>query len=130
MGVPKLLGFSDKINTISGNYNEDDFGLGYDMIFLSAIVHINSDEANVVLIRKCSDALNPGGQIVIQDFIMDDDRVTPYFGSLFALNMLVGTEEGDTYTEDEIKDWLNKSEIFEITRKDTHFGTGLIIGRK
>jgi len=114
---------------IKGNYNEDALGTGYDMIFLSAIVHINSAEQNLALVKKCYDALNKNGLIVIQDHLMEDDRSAPFAGALFALNMLVGTEHGDTYTETEIRDWYKKAGFSKTERVDT-FNNGMIIGRK
>ena len=84
-------GFSGSIDTVAGDYSVDDFGSGFDLVFLSAIVHINSYEENLALIRKCAAALNPQGRVVVQDFIMDEDRTGPAFGALFALNMMVGT---------------------------------------
>lgn len=121
---------SEKVKFIEGNYLFDDFGSGYDLILLSAIVHINSFEQNKQLIKKCADVLNNNGQIVIKDFVMGEDRTNPIGGALFALNMLVGTECGDTYTEIEIKDWLNSAGIKKIERKNTSFGSDLIIGKK
>ena len=120
----------DKISYITGNYLNDDFGHGYDLVFLSAIVHINSFEENKSLIKKCFNSLNPGGQIIIRDWVMDEDRVSPASGAYFALNMLVGTENGDTYTENEIKNWFNSAGINNIIRKETSFGSALMIGTK
>lgn len=122
--------YKDKINYITGDYLQDDFGAGYDMIFLSAIVHINSLEDNKQLIKKCYEALNPGGQIIIKDWIMNEERTQPAGGALFALNMLVGTESGDTYTENEMRDWLLSAGIKKIEKKETSFGSALIIGIK
>jgi monoamine oxidase len=51
-------------------------------------------------------------------------------GALFALNMLVGTEAGDTYTEAEVRSWMEETGLSNFIRKDTHFGTALIMGRK
>ncbi len=126
----KTEGLSDKINTVAGDYNVDEFGSGFDLVFLSAIIHINSPDKNQALILKASQGLNPGGQVVIQDFIMNEDRVRPDYGAIFALNMLVATEEGDTYTESEVRDWMRKAGLVNIIRKDTKFATTLIIGRK
>ncbi len=92
-------GFEGKINTIKGNYLYDDIGSHYDLIFLSAIIHSNSFEENKRLIKKCAGALNEKGQIVIQDYAMDEDRLTPEAGALFAINMLVNTKGGDTFTQ-------------------------------
>ncbi len=61
---------------------------------------------------------------------MDENRTSPAFGALFALNMLVGTEAGDTYTESEVRHWMEEAPLRGIVRQDTAFGTSLIIGRK
>jgi len=121
---------SPNFSFIGGNYLEDGFSADYDLIFLSAIVHINSFDENKKLIKKCFDALNPNGQIIIKDWIMSEDRVEPAGGAYFALNMLVGTESGDTYTESEMKDWFNDAGINSIERKDTGFGSSILIGHK
>jgi SAM-dependent methyltransferase len=116
--------------TTSGDYEADELGRGFDLVFLSAIIHSNSERGNRGLLRKCTDALKPEGQLVVQDFIVDEDRRGPPFAVLFALNMLVGTESGDTYTESEVRDWMREASLSNITRKDTEFGTTLLTGRK
>ncbi|PKL83693.1 MAG: acetylserotonin O-methyltransferase [Ignavibacteriae bacterium HGW-Ignavibacteriae-3] len=121
---------NDKISFLSGDYLADDFGTDYDLIFLSAIVHINGLEENNLLIKKCYDSLNNGGQIVIKDWVMNEDRTEPESGAFFALNMLVGTENGDTYTETEMRKWFANAGINKVERKDTSFGSSLMIGYK
>jgi len=122
--------YKNNISFIEGNYLTDEIGDDYDLIFLSAIVHSNSFDENKLLIKKCFDALNKNGQIIIKDWIMDEDRTKPTGGALFAINMLVGTKNGDTYTESEMRDWLNNAGISKIERKDTSFGFSLLIGKK
>lgn len=56
--------------------------------------------------RRSHDALVPGGRLVIRDHVMSPDRTTPRSGALFAINMLVGTDAGGTFTFDEISSWL------------------------
>ena len=99
------------------------------MAFLSAILHSNSAQENIDLFKKVGRALNPGGRIVVSDFIMDDDRISPAFGAFFSLNMLVNTASGDTYTESEIKEWMEQAGMVFTERKETR-NTGLMIGRK
>ncbi|MFO7665390.1 MAG: methyltransferase [Desulfobacterales bacterium] len=120
----------DRINFIEGDYNKNSFGKGYDLVFFSAIIHINSPRKNQSLMDKAVKAINSGGQIVIQDFIMDKERITPPFGTFFALNMLVGTEDGDTYTEAEVKSWLKKSGFKDIRRLEGEGPASIIIARK
>ena len=121
---------SGKIGFIKGDYLRDRFDTGYDLVFLSAIIHSNSDKENQKLITKCATALNPGGRVVVQDFIMDEDRTRPVHGAIFSLNMLVGTAEGDTYTEGEVAVWMRKAGLTNTGRHDTPFGTTQIIGWK
>ncbi len=123
-------GILDRVNFIEGDYMTDSFGGDYDLIFLSAIVHINSFKENQALIKRCAQSLNPRGQIVIQDFIMSESRLEPSFGTLFSLNMLVSTKSGDTYTQKEISSWMIDAGLSSVIIKNTEFGTGLIIGRK
>jgi predicted O-methyltransferase YrrM len=120
-------GLLDKFNFIEGDYLTKDFESNYDLILLSAIVHINSYEQNKMLIKKCADALNKNGMVIISDFIMNDDRTQPYHGAMFSLNMLVGTSSGDTYTEGEMKEWLESAGLSKIERKNTSFGSDLML---
>jgi ubiquinone/menaquinone biosynthesis C-methylase UbiE len=124
-GYIEKEGLSDKIDIVAGDYNQDELPTGYDLVFLSAIIHSNSPQHNQALFNRVSRSLNPGGRIVISDFIMNDDRVSPAFGAFFALNMLVNTPEGDTYTEQEVKEWIAKAGMSFIERND-----GLMIGQK
>ena len=123
-------GLSDKFSFIEGDYLTRDFEGSYDLILLSAIVHINNYEQNKMLIQKCADALNKDGMIVISDFVMDDGRTKPYHGALFSLNMLVGTANGDTYIEKEIREWFESAGLNKIERKNTSFGADLMIAVK
>jgi SAM-dependent methyltransferase len=120
---------SDKVKTVVGDYDRDALGSGFDLVFLSAIIHSNSPSGNRDLIGKAATALAPHGQVVVQDFIVDEDRTGPPFAALFALNMLVGTGAGDTYTESEVRRWMEDAGLRRIARQDTPFGTSLIIGR-
>jgi precorrin-6B methylase 2 len=121
---------SDRVSIVSGDYLADNLGADFDLVFLSAIIHSNSIEQNRLLIHKCAHALRPGGQVIVLDFIMDENRTSPAQGALFSLNMLVGTESGDTYTEAEVREWMDAAGLAGITRKDTEFGTSLIVGKK
>ena len=123
-------GLKNIITTLPGDYLTDKFGSGYDLVFVSAVIHINSPEENELLINKCFDALNPHGQLVILDHFMNDDRTEPKAGAIFALNMIVGTLHGDTYTDNEVRNWMSNSGLKDIKRKDSKQGTSLLIGRK
>jgi predicted O-methyltransferase YrrM len=123
-------GMGDRIEAIEGDYHIDEFGNGFDLVFLSAVIHSNSPEQNRSLIEKGAKALNQGGQIVIVDFIMDEDRCGPFFSAIFALNMIVNTKSGDTYTESEVRSWLMQAGFSDIRCMDGVGSTAIITGRK
>jgi 16S rRNA G966 N2-methylase RsmD len=123
-------GFSGKVKTSAGDYTTDDLPGGFDMVFLSAIIHSNSLEVNRALIKKCFVALNKNGRIVIQDWIMNNDRTQPTSGAVFAINMLVGTESGDCFTEQEVSGMLSDSGFKEITITEFETGISRMAGRK
>lgn len=95
-------GFLDRVELIAGDFYHDALPGGCDLALLSAIIHQNSPGQNLELYRKIFQSLDPGGMLVIRDHIMDDSRTQPPEGALFAINMLVNTPGGDTYTLEEI----------------------------
>ncbi len=121
---------SERIDLVAGDYTRDDLPRGYDLVFLSAIIHSNSPDENRTLIGKCTRALNPKGTLVVQDFIMDESRTNPSGGAFFALNMLVGTAAGDTYTEAEIREWMKEAGLSDVTKVETPWGTAQVRGKK
>jgi SAM-dependent methyltransferase len=123
-------GLSRRFTFIAGDFGRDDFGAGYDLILLSAIIHMNSLPDNLKLFRKCVRALAPGGKLVISDYIMSNDRTKPAYGALFALNMLVNTKGGDTYTEQEIRASMKEAGLTKLSRKGKPFDSSLMIGTK
>lgn len=123
-------GLTERVFTLSGDFMQDDIGSGYDMIFVSAIIHSYSPEANRGLIRKCVQALGDRGMLVIQDYIMDEERTSPVDGALFAINMLVNTDAGSTYTEKEVTGWMQDAGLTGIMRIDTANRTVQMVGRK
>ena len=123
-------GFTDRIKTCAGDYTMDDLPKGFDLVFLSAVIHSNSLEVNRSLMRKCFDSLNTKGRIVIQDWIMNNDRTQPASGAVFSINMLVGTEAGDTFTEKEVTDMLIGAGFKNISRLEFESGLSQMVAQK
>lgn len=99
-------GLLDRTTLVAGNFHEQELPGGNDLALISAVIHSNSPEQNLDLYGKVFRSLNPGGRILIRDHVMEPDRAHPRSGALFAINMLVGTEGGGTYTYEEIEDAL------------------------
>jgi (2Fe-2S) ferredoxin/predicted O-methyltransferase YrrM len=120
---------SDRITTRPGDLRSDDLGRDFDLILLSAICHMLGPAANENLLGRCFAALSPGGRVLIQDFILGPDRASPRSAALFALNMLVGTPEGSTYTSAEYQSWLSHVGFADVQHIGLPGPTGLMLGR-
>jgi predicted O-methyltransferase YrrM len=107
---------SERVNFVEGNYLEDDLSGKYDVIWMSHILHAEGPESCQRLIQKAIERLDPGGMIIIHEFILNDSMDGPLFPALFSLNMLIGTEGGQSYSEDQLKQMLMKAGAKEIRR--------------
>ncbi len=117
------------IRTIEGDFLIDDIGHGYDLVFISQVLHAYSQKDNAIMLRKSFNALNKNGSIVIHEFYISKDRTKPLNSALFSVNMLVNTEGGRCYAPEEIILWL-KNTGFKGIKKRLLEDTILITGKK
>ena len=123
-------GFTGNVTTVDGDYHLAEFEHGFDLVLMSAIIHINNPEENRLLIQKGADSLAEGGQLVIMDHVMNEERTEPFIGALFALNMLVGTKHGDTFTESELRLWMEEAGLTEIRLMTAVSGMQAMVGKR
>ncbi len=121
-------GLAGRVTTRVGDLRTDTFGEGFDLVLVSAICHMLNPDENRDLLRRCRQALAPRGRVVIQDFILEEDKSAPKMAALFSLNMLVGTEGGATYNESEYAAWLRGAGFDEAMRIRLPGPSGLMVG--
>jgi cyclopropane fatty-acyl-phospholipid synthase-like methyltransferase len=123
-------GLAGRIKTGAGDLRSGTLGEGFDLVFVSAICHMLSPEENLDLLKRCHAALAPNGRVVIQDFILEADKTAPKSAALFALNMLVGTEAGSSYSEEEYSTWLRAAGFQDVRRVRLPGPSGLMLGTR
>lgn len=106
--------FADRIELLPGDFYTDELPRGADFAWVSAIAHQHSREHNRQLYAKVFAALVPGGRIGIRDLVMDSSRTQPIDGALFAINMLVATETGGTFTFEEFAEDLESTGFVDV----------------
>ncbi|HKJ64758.1 MAG TPA: methyltransferase, partial [Desulfopila sp.] len=84
--------------------------------WLSHILHSNDEETCRRIIEKTARLIQPGGRILIHDFILDNTRTAPEFAALFSLNMLVNNGVGRSYTDEEICNMMESSGLSDLQR--------------
>ncbi len=112
------FGVADRIDFTGGDFTVVDKITGgpYDVAWLSHILHSNSIEECQEIITKTIAAMQPGGMIIIHDFILDNSKDGPEFPALFSLNMLLAGTRGRSYSEEEISTMLIHGGAGSITR--------------
>ena len=107
------------------DFLKDEIAGRYDVIWFSNVLHIYSAQDNQRLFQKMTRALNPGGRVLIQDaFLVDSDGLWPQETNLFAVTMLLFTEEGNTYSLHETTRWLRKAGFDRVAPISLKKGTG------
>ena len=121
---------TDRIDFIDGDYVKEDVGGIYDVAWLSHILHGEGQKDCQRIIEKAVLALEPGGMIIVHDFILNNTMDGPLFPALFSLNMFLGTSDGQSYSEKQITGMLTKAGVKEIRRLSFQGPTdsGIIIG--
>ena len=100
------FGLSERYTFVEGDLSTADFGSGHTVATLGHILHSEGVERSKDLLARTFEALAPGGTIAIQEFLVNVDRTGPLSGLIFAVNMLVNTDTGDTFAFEEISGWL------------------------
>jgi SAM-dependent methyltransferase len=124
------FGLSSRISFVAGDFELEELPTGFDVAWLSHILHGVGPQACVGILKKTISALEPGGMIMIQEFILDDSKVAPVFPALFSLNMLLGTPDGQAYSEGELIEMLAAAGATEVRRLPLELpnGAGVIAG--
>jgi len=119
------VGLEDRYTFLPGDFWEVDWGRDFDLVILGHLCHSLGPEEIVRLLRLSRAALSPGGRVALIDFIADETRREVLFPLLFALNMLVHTDQGQTYTEDEYRSFMVEAGLIPAERLDLTEAVGL-----
>jgi SAM-dependent methyltransferase len=82
----------------------------YDVVLLANVLHIYGPAANRAVLHRAAARLNPGGCVAVVDFV----RGVSEFAPLFALTMLLSTEDGGTWSLPEYTGWLHAAGLERV----------------
>lgn len=105
--VARDMGVDDRVTHIPGdilniNYGNEEF----DIAIASNILQAFDPETNRMILGKIYKALKPGGILVINDLVPDEERSKARTALYFAVYMLIVSRGGDSYTLSEFEKWL------------------------
>jgi ubiquinone/menaquinone biosynthesis C-methylase UbiE len=119
-GFVTRFGVADRFETIDGDFHTADFGAAkYDFAIYGHVAHQETPADNVAVFRKFRKALKPGGTLLVNDFILADDRTGHPFAMMFSSQMLLGTKAGFTYRQADYKKWLGEAGFASVDMMPT-----------
>jgi precorrin-6B methylase 2 len=125
--VAEKFGLADRFTFVPGDLLEADFGTGHQVAILGHILHSEGEKRSRLLLKKIFEALAPGGTLAIAEFLVNEDRTGPMNGLIFAVNMLVQTTAGNTYSFAEIRAWLQEAGFTNMRQMDAPGPSPLVL---
>ena len=98
-----------QVKVVEGDLFKDPIPAGHDVVLIANVMHLLSAERNLVLLRLTRQCVPDGGRLLLADYWTDATHTQPAFAALMAGEFLVGTGEGDVYSEEEARGWLQET---------------------
>jgi predicted O-methyltransferase YrrM len=119
------------LRTVDGDFLSDPLGGPFDAALLSNILHIYDEQTNLKLLKKVRTALNPGGTVIIHDFLLNAQKDSPLYAAMFSVHMLVHTNNGRSYSGEELKVALKEAGFEKVKiMRDVTESSGVVMGIK
>lgn len=128
--ITQKFGVADRFDYVEGDILEANFGSDYDIATLGHILHSEGESRSRQLLKKTFKALKSGGTIAIAEWLVNDDRTKPLPSLMFAVQMLVNTEKGDTFSFNEIKNWLEEAGFKKVRKAEAPGPSPLVLATK
>lgn len=128
--ITERFGVRDRFDFIEGDLLKASLGNGYDVATLGHILHSEGEQRSRQLLKKVFRALKSGGTIAIAEWLVNDDRTKPLPSLMFSVQMLVNTEKGDTFSFNQIKDWLEEAGFKKVRKLEAPGPSPLILATK
>ena len=128
--VAARFGVGDRIEMRAGDMFEVDFGDGYQAALLGQVLHSVGEVRSRTLLAKVFRALAPGGVIAIAEFLVDEARAARTNALIFAVNMLVNSKVGDTFSFPEIAAWLTQAGFENVRTLEAPGPSPLILANR
>ncbi len=110
------FGLQDRVSFVAGDFLADEITGSYDVVWLSQVLHGEGPQGVRTILDKALSVLEPGGLLLVHEFLLDDDLGGPLYPALFSLNMLLGTSEGRAYSDCQLFDLLRDAGFKEPRR--------------
>lgn len=125
-------GMTDRVKVIAADVLSGFLPGSYDTVVLRGLLQVLSAKDARLAVKNIGAAVTPGGKIYIIGQILDDSRTAPLEAVGFNLVFINTYDAGESYTEQEYRDWLSEAGFVDIERAKFLLpdGDGLITASK
>lgn len=102
---------------MEGDFFTDPIPQDNDVIIIANVMHLLSPEHNLVLLRRLRQNVRDDATLLLVDFWTNSTHTEPMFAALMAGAFLLRTGEGDIYSEEEVRNWLQTSGWRQVDRR-------------
>lgn len=96
-----------RLDVVEGDLFEQALPEDHDVVLIANVMHLFSADRNQDLLRRTRSAVAAGTRLLLADFWTNPEHTDPPFAALMAGEFLVITGEGDVYSAQQVKDWLD-----------------------
>lgn len=124
------FGMVGRVRFLGGDYLKAPIPGTYDVAWLSQILHAEGEKDCQRIFDRVVSTLDPGGIILVHEFLLRDSLDGPVFPAIFSLNMLVNTKAGQSYSEGQVRHMLERAGVRHISRLpfEGPNGSGILSG--
>jgi ubiquinone/menaquinone biosynthesis C-methylase UbiE len=116
-----------RVEVVDGHFFHDPLPTGHDAVLIANVIHLFSPDHNKDLLQRARASVANGARLLLADFWTNPTHTDPAFAALMAGEFLVITGEGDVYSAQEVKDWLDQTGWRFIDQKPLAGPMSLII---
>ncbi|MCY3761657.1 MAG: methyltransferase [Gemmatimonadetes bacterium] len=119
----------DRVRFHAADFFTDPFPDGVDVFFMSHIIHDWDDEHCIRLLRRCHDALPAGSPVLVQEYLLNEDRTAGLIAVFQWFGLMFGTT-GDQRTGPEIEALMGEAGFSGTECRPLDHEQGIAIGWK
>jgi SAM-dependent methyltransferase len=101
--------FERRLGIIEGDFLNDPLPGGHDAFLVANVVHALAPEQNQRLFRRAREAAHHGARFLLVDLWTNAAHTDPLFAALMAGEFLVVGGNGDVYSVEEARSWLEQA---------------------
>jgi SAM-dependent methyltransferase len=122
--------FATRLQIVEGDFFTDPLPEDSDAVLIANVFHNFLPERNRGLLQRVWTAAPEGARLLLVDFWTDPTHTQPLTAALMAGAFLLVTGEGDVYSAEEVRDWLQATGWRTIAHTPLAGPASLIVAEK